>query len=38
LRDDVLNYVPGFFDACARAGRENDLFPAFGDVCDLLES
>jgi hypothetical protein len=38
LRDDVLDYVSRFFDARASFSGENDLFPAFGDVCDLLES
>jgi hypothetical protein len=38
LRDDVFDYVSRFFHTCARFGAENYLFPAFGDVCDLLES
>jgi hypothetical protein len=37
LRDNVLDYLAGLIDACARLRGENNLFSTLGNVYDLLE-
>src|ERR1044072_2612050 len=36
--DDILNHGARTFDTYSRVIREHDLFPAFSNVDDLLES